>query len=50
MKKRLSSAGRTVFGQHIPAPRLTPLGAALLALALALPFGGGLALLEALFF
>ncbi|MCW1956546.1 hypothetical protein [uncultured Lentibacter sp.] len=40
----------TVFGQTLPAPRLTPLGAALLALAIALPCGGVLGLLDWLFF
>ncbi|MCV2893268.1 hypothetical protein [Lentibacter sp. XHP0401] len=37
---------KTVFGQSLPAPRLTPLGAALLALAIALPVGAVLSLLD----
>jgi len=36
----------TVFGQDLPAPRLTSLGAALLALAFALPCGVVLSLLD----
>lgn len=42
MKKRET----LVYGQVAPAPRLTPLGAALLALAVALPAGAVLALID----
>ncbi len=40
---------RTVHGQTLPEPRLTPLGAALLALAIAVPVGGLIWLAEWLF-
>lgn len=41
---------KTVFGQSLPAPRLTPLGAALMALLVALPCGVLLSVVEWLLF
>ncbi|WP_438991407.1 hypothetical protein [Lentibacter sp.] len=40
----------TVFGHDLPAPKLTPLGAALLALAIALPCGAALSVMDWLLF
>jgi hypothetical protein len=37
-----------ILGRHAPPPRLTPAGAALLALALALPGGAFISLITAL--
>ena len=45
MTRKKSSAGR-VFGHDAPGPRLTPLGAALVGLAVALPVGGLIGLVD----
>lgn len=47
MKRAASSL---VYGQSAQAPRLTPLGAALVAAAVALPGGAIIALVEAIWF
>ena len=45
----MKSRRHIVLGVDAPGPRLTPLGAALVALAVALPAGGLIALVAALF-